>query len=572
MNRRPAVRGLSVFIVLAALVSFVAVLYGPASPTLQTTLAQALIFVVATVGFYVFVGNSGVFSFGQVAFMTVGAYVGGLLAITPASKASAQPDMPSFLISAHTSPFLACLIGGVAAALAALVLSVPLIRLSGIAASLTSFAVLQVVYVVTANWGAVTNGESGLVGIPLLSNVTGLWITAIAAIAIALLFQQSRWGRRLVAAREDDAAARALGIGVHRERRIAFVLSALIMGIAGAFEAELLGALVPETLYMIATTQILIMLVVGGTTSLSGAVSGSLFISALTEILRRVQAGTHFLGLSIKGPVGVQQVGLAVVMLLTLLLLPKGIAASREFTILAVPLDRLARIRRWSRQSADNADRKDTSEPPVARLNSQLRATASPQFHAGVHMPTALIIGDVQTGILDTFPWSRTVLPPLQQALTHARTSAVPVIFVRTALRSIDADIPKRNPIAAWLADSGDLFRESAPETQVHPAVAPDHDDPVVTKRRVSAFTGTDLDAVLRARNVTSLVLAGVATSGVVLATLLSAVDLDYAVTVLADCCADQDQAVHALLTTTVFPGRGARVTSAEGWMAGNPI
>jgi branched-chain amino acid transport system permease protein len=379
MNRRPVIRGLSVFVVLSVLISVAALWYGPASLTLQTTLAQALIYVVATVGFYVFVGNSGVFSFGQVSFMTVGAYVGGLLAITPANKATAQPGMPAFLISAHTSPYLACLIGGLAAGVAALILSVPLIRLSGIAASLTSFAVLQVVYVVTANWGAVTNGESGLAGIPLLGNVTELWITAIAAIAIALLFQQSRWGRRLVASREDDAAARALGIGVHRERRIAFVLSAFIMGIAGAFEAELLGALVPETLYITATTQILIMLVVGGTTSLSGAVTGSLFISLVTELLRRVQAGTDFLGLNIKGPVGIQQVGLAVIMLLTLLLLPKGITASREFTFLAAPFDRL--IRRRSRpQPDDPGGGYDVSESPVAKLNSPLQSISQPSI------------------------------------------------------------------------------------------------------------------------------------------------------------------------------------------------
>jgi nicotinamidase-related amidase len=184
-------------------------------------------------------------------------------------------------------------------------------------------------------------------------------------------------------------------------------------------------------------------------------------------------------------------------------------------------------------------------------------------------MTTALIIGDVQTGILDTFPWSRTVLPPLQEALAHARASAIPVVFVRTALRGIDADIPKRNPIASWLASSGDLFREGTPATQVHCAVAPLDDEPVVIKRRVSAFTGTDLDALLRARNVTSVILTGVATSGVVLATLLAAVELDYGVTVLADCCADEDDKVHSLLTTAVFPGRGARVTSSEDWIAG---
>jgi branched-chain amino acid transport system permease protein len=371
MRRSPLTQSLSVFVLLVALVSVVAGLYGPATLSLQTTLAQALVYVIATVGFYVFVGTSGVFSFGQVAFMTIGAYAGGLLAITPASKRSSQPGMPSFLASAHTFPYLACIIGGLAAAIAALILSIALMRLSGIAAALTSFAVLQVVYVITANWGSVTNGESGLAAIPLLGSITGLWITAIAAIALALLFQQSRWGRRLTASREDEVAARALGIGVHLERRIAFVLSAFIMGIAGAFEAELLGALVPETLYLTATTTILIMLVVGGLTSLSGAVTGSLFISLLTEILRRVQAGTDFFGLHVQGPAGIQQVGLAVLMLATLLLFPKGITRCREFTILARPLDRLGSIRRRAQRPAREHDRDRAGDRSPVEINHQ---------------------------------------------------------------------------------------------------------------------------------------------------------------------------------------------------------
>jgi nicotinamidase-related amidase len=183
-------------------------------------------------------------------------------------------------------------------------------------------------------------------------------------------------------------------------------------------------------------------------------------------------------------------------------------------------------------------------------------------------MSTALIIGDVQTGIISTFPWSRTVLVPLRRVLTQARITGIPVIYVRAALRGIPADIPQRNPVAAWMAGAGELFHEASPDTQVHPDIAPLPNEPVVTKRRVSAFTGTDLDAILRARGVTSLVLAGVATSGVVLATLIAAAELDYAITVVADCCADQDDTVHTLLTTTVFPGRGARVLTSQDWIA----
>ena len=231
-----------------------------------------------------------------------------------------------------------------------LVVSIPLIKLSGLSASLTSLAVLQIVYVVAANWMNVTNGELGLTGIPLLPNVTEIWLVALAAIAVALFFQRSRWGRRLRASREDDVAARAVGLSFHTDRRIAFVLSAFFMGVSGALYVQLLGALVPETLYISVTTMILIMLIVGGMTSLSGAVVGSLAISAVSEILVKVQDGVQLAGVNIKGPVGIQPVGLAALMLLTLILFPKGLTRSKELTPFVRPLTALSERLRGRRE------------------------------------------------------------------------------------------------------------------------------------------------------------------------------------------------------------------------------
>jgi nicotinamidase-related amidase len=111
-------------------------------------------------------------------------------------------------------------------------------------------------------------------------------------------------------------------------------------------------------------------------------------------------------------------------------------------------------------------------------------------------------------------------------------------------------------------------MEESHPATASHAAVAPQVDDIVVTKRRVGAFSGSDLDVVLRALQVEGLALAGIATSGVVLATLRAAADLDFRCTFLADCCDDGDHEVHRVLTTRVFP-RQAAVLSVDDWKAG---
>ncbi|MDE3069444.1 MAG: cysteine hydrolase, partial [Acidobacteriota bacterium] len=101
----------------------------------------------------------------------------------------------------------------------------------------------------------------------------------------------------------------------------------------------------------------------------------------------------------------------------------------------------------------------------------------------------------------------------------------------------------------------------------IHDAVKPQGGDVVVTKRRVSAFSGSDLDVVLRANRIDSLVLSGIATSGVVLSTLRQAADLDFALAVLSDCCADTDEEVHRLLIGKVFP-RQAQILTAGEWVA----
>lgn len=106
---------------------------------------------------------------------------------------------------------------------------------------------------------------------------------------------------------------------------------------------------------------------------------------------------------------------------------------------------------------------------------------------------------------------------------------------------------------------------ESDGSTAIHPAVAPQAGDVVVTKRRVGAFSGSDLEIVLRSQDVKSLVLTGIATSGVVLSTLRAAADMDFQITVLSDCCADGDAVVHDVLMSRVFP-RQAEVLTLDEW------
>jgi nicotinamidase-related amidase len=179
----------------------------------------------------------------------------------------------------------------------------------------------------------------------------------------------------------------------------------------------------------------------------------------------------------------------------------------------------------------------------------------------------ALLVMDLQNGIVARVAQRADELLTTLERVTHAaREHAVPVIFVRVAFRPGAPEVSPRNRAfgslrSAWVMD------EDADATQIHPRLAPREGDVVVTKRRVSAFAGSDLDVVLRSLDVDHLVLTGIATSGVVLSTTRQAADLDYTLTILADACTDADAEVHRVLTEKVFP-RQAAVTRADDWIA----
>lgn len=182
-------------------------------------------------------------------------------------------------------------------------------------------------------------------------------------------------------------------------------------------------------------------------------------------------------------------------------------------------------------------------------------------------MATALIIGDIQRGITGSYPFARQVIPPLTELLPRARAAGVLVVFVRIAFRPNRADLPPGNALFSAFFDSGAMFHEGSPDTEVDLPVQ--HEDVVILKRRASAFAGTDLDLVLRAHAVDTIAVAGVATSAMVAATCYDAADRGYRVTVLRDGCADSDPAVQDFFMDKVFPSRAHEVVSCARWLDG---
>jgi nicotinamidase-related amidase len=173
---------------------------------------------------------------------------------------------------------------------------------------------------------------------------------------------------------------------------------------------------------------------------------------------------------------------------------------------------------------------------------------------------------DVQSGIVNRIADADALLERLGTALRVGRDRGLTIVHVKIGFRPGHPEISSRNRAFAGIAESDAFVLGESGDSDIHPAVAPTASDIVVVKRRVSAFAGSDLDVVLRARGVERLVLAGIATSGVVLSTLRAAADLDFAITVLRDGCADRDPEVDRVLHEKVFP-RQADVVTVDEWI-----
>jgi branched-chain amino acid transport system permease protein len=295
-------------------------------PDLEQRVVTMLATLVVVIGLSIFVSNSGVLSFGHVGFVAIGAYVSALLTVPTVQKSVLLPDLPHWLGQAELGPTEAALIAGVFCALVAVVLGIPLMRLSGIAASIATLALLVIVHVVARSWESVTGGNQTLT-VPLDTTVESALPWVVIFIVGAWAYERSRSGLRLQAVRDEEIAAQALGVHPARERLVAFVLSAFVTGVGGALYAHMLGAFGPETFYVSLTFVTIAMLVIGGMYSLTGAVVGTIAVSVMTELLRRAEMGFSLGPIHVTERPGLQEVAIALVMLLVLVLRPNGLVA-----------------------------------------------------------------------------------------------------------------------------------------------------------------------------------------------------------------------------------------------------
>jgi branched-chain amino acid transport system permease protein len=317
------------------------------SASRQLEFENALVKVAIVVALYVFIGNSGVISFGQISFVAVGAYISGILTLDVEQKQVVLPSLYSFLRTTHVGTITSLAVAAAAGGAYALLVGLPLMRLSGLPAGIATFAVLGITYNLLYYWEKISPAAQRLASVPEV----GTWTLAVGALGstvVAFVYQRSRAGRQLRATREDPGAAQASGIDIHRQRLLAFTLSGALAGFAGALLVHQAGSIAPGDVYLDLTFTTLAMLVVGGASSLLGAVLGALLISAVDSFLGDAENTVHLFGRAFTAPEGTRLVTLGGLMALVLLLRPAGITGGRE---LGLPR------RWWPRTAAAPSDK-----------------------------------------------------------------------------------------------------------------------------------------------------------------------------------------------------------------------
>jgi branched-chain amino acid transport system permease protein len=306
---------------------------GPGSRDILVT--QMLVNTIIVMGLQVFIGNTGILSFGHMGFATVAGYTVAVLSIPASRKLGTEfvpgfiPDAPWGLADTELSPTMATIVALAVVLGVGFFVGLAVTRAGGIAATMITLALLFVVHEVSLNWTDLTDGGGGLSFIPRMEGRTSIYVWLVVAVVGARLFRESRWGRLAQAGREDEVAAAASGINVQLPWMVAFMGSILLVAIGASLRVQVLGSMSPIVFFFDFTLLTLAMLIVGGRNSVTGAVVGVVIITAGTEITRSL-ADDPVAGMGWLLKPGLSDIFLGGSMLGFMLLRPHGLLRDRE--------------------------------------------------------------------------------------------------------------------------------------------------------------------------------------------------------------------------------------------------
>ncbi len=275
-------------------------------------------------------GFSGDFSLGHAAFMAIGAYMAALLTLPVPTKMALISGLPLWLRQVTVPFLLATISGGVLAAVVAIIVGIPVLRLRGHYLAVATLGLMVIVRVVANNWQSVTRGARGINGLPPLTNIW--WAYGWAALTVYVVWRlvNSPYGRAMVAIREDELAAAARGVYVFRTRLLAFTIGAFFAGAAGSLWAHQITAITPNSFSFLITFNVVVMLVVGGMGSVSGSVIGAILMTLIPELLRRVETALAVGGNPLYG---LSQIVVAIIVILIMIFRRQGLLGGTELRL-----------------------------------------------------------------------------------------------------------------------------------------------------------------------------------------------------------------------------------------------
>jgi branched-chain amino acid transport system permease protein len=292
------------------------------------------IFIILAVSYNLVNGICGQLHLGPNAFITIGAYTSALLSMTPAEKQMSFIIEPLIWpLTVIHAPFLVSLLaGGVVATIFAFLISFPVFRVRGDYLAIVTLGFGEVIRVLCNALQGLTNGPLGLKGLLPYTNLWWSWGVAVFTVFVTTSLVNSSYGRAMKAIREDEIAAKAMGVDPFRHLLLAFLVSAFFSGVAGGLLAHLITTISPTLFTFFFTFNLLIIIVVGGLGSTTGAVIGAVLFSWGGEALRVVESPLHLGFITIPGVPGMRMVLFSIILMVVIIFARNGIMGRREFS------------------------------------------------------------------------------------------------------------------------------------------------------------------------------------------------------------------------------------------------
>jgi len=332
--------GLSTILTIASLIGIVVLLYmidqhGFLGSYWTRVLRLSGVYAISALSMNLVNGFTGQFSLGHAGFMAIGAYVTSLLIIPTPNKAIQYYVTPvlDFVGKMHAPFWLALILGGLLAAIAAFFIGFPVLRLKGDYLAIATLGFSEIIRIFITNLIPITNGPMGLKNIPASANIW--WTTGICTLTVVFMLRlmDTSYGRAIKAIRDDETAAEAMGISLFRHKMMAFMMGAFFAGVSGGLIASVVGTINPGFFRFTLAYEILLIVVLGGLGSITGSVVGAFVLTISREWLRFLDNGFSILGIIKVPPIaGMRMLFFSVLLMIVILYSRRGLFGSNEFT------------------------------------------------------------------------------------------------------------------------------------------------------------------------------------------------------------------------------------------------